>query len=117
MTNINMLGRRLSGLARTGLLARRGLRSVAGLRPTPRSSRPAALAARMTISPLQLAAAPMSTSAGAGSPAELLANSNWDEGTAKFDATQLRTFVEGAVALCKPDAVHLVDGSDAENEM
>ena len=32
-------------------------------------------------------------------------------------ATALRSFVEEAVALCKPDAVHLVDGSDAENEM
>ena len=41
-------------MAWTGLLARRGLRSVAGLRPAPRSSRPAALAARMTISPLRL---------------------------------------------------------------
>jgi phosphoenolpyruvate carboxykinase (GTP) len=75
----------------------------------------------MTISPGQLATAPMSTSAGAGSPAELLANSNWDEGTKKFVGTglvcDLRSFVEDAVALCKPDAVHLVDGSDAENEM
>lgn len=51
--------------------------------------------------------------------ADLLAASNWAEHTCQLDATKLapiQDFIESAIALCKPDAVHFVTGSREENQ-